>query len=182
MTEDPQKSGREPPEGFPWSADMRKYAGTFNELAANYGRESDRAAVVLAVSLLDFKLGEALQDVLVDDELARKKFEHGMFGSFHNRIELAYCLGHLSKSLRKDFHTLRDLRNHFAHQPTHADLGDAEAIKLCAKLELAEHLRESGSDLRTICLVAVASCLFAVAFHVRTDTRPVVPVPHPDAL
>lgn len=77
-------------------------------------------------------------------------------------------------------HTLRELRNYFAHHPAHADFSNDEAKRLFAKLELTKELGTSETNLRTICLVAVASCLFAVGFGIRTESRPVVPAPPPE--
>ncbi|HTU64322.1 MAG TPA: hypothetical protein VMF52_00110 [Steroidobacteraceae bacterium] len=172
------ESAQPPAPGIPPEvhADLDAWGKLVNELSADYHRESDRAAVVLAISRLDFELGEALKTLFVDDPLVAKKFDHGMFQHFGGRIDLAFCLGFLSKPLFDDMHALRKLRNRFAHHHRHADLSDAEARAILSRMRATSQiLKHAAKDFRNACFVAVASALFVVRLNIRTKARPVVP-------
>lgn len=171
------ESAQPPPPGISseTNADMEAWGKLVNEVSADYRRESDRAAVVLAVSRLDYELGQALKGLLVDDKLLAKKFRFGAFQNFSDRIDLAYGLGFLSKHLYADMNALRELRNHFAHHHKHADFSDEEAKRIFAKMHAPKAMLKQGLDVRNSFFLSIASALFVVRVNMRPKTRPVVP-------
>ena len=84
-------------------------------------KESDRACVVLSAAYLDESLRVLLTNYFVDDNKAVKNFIGGPesltapLGSFASRITAAYCLGLIDKIQYNDLHTIRKIRNLFAH-------------------------------------------------------------------
>jgi len=72
--------------------------------------------------------------------VSSKKIEEELFksnaplSSFSSRIKMAYYLGKLSASARRDLETIRSVRNDFAHHPEHLDF-EVQSIKdRCANL------------------------------------------------
>lgn len=89
-----------------------------NLLYEEFEKESDRAAAILAVSLIDESLFTLLKSYFIpsansNDEL----FEGGNapLGTFSSKITIAHRLGLISSNLARDIHLLRKIRNSFAH-------------------------------------------------------------------
>jgi len=91
-------------------------------LTKEFQGETDRAAAVLSAAYLDHLLGEliaasmAVEHSKVDKLLYRDG--HGPLGSFSAKIDTAYCLGLLSEDEYSDLHSIRHIRNDFAHKLT----------------------------------------------------------------
>jgi DNA-binding MltR family transcriptional regulator len=98
--------------------------------------ETDRGAVLMAAAFLDDKLKELIERRLVQDKkVSKRAFEfNGPIGTFSARIDCAYLLGILPKNAQKDFHTIRAIRNKFAHQAAALTYEDEGVKKLCDKL------------------------------------------------
>jgi DNA-binding MltR family transcriptional regulator len=86
--------------------------------------DSDRAAAVLGVSVLDAQLEDLFRATLI--HFTPKESFDGLFSAngplatFSARINLAFSLGWISDDVRRDLHVLRDIRNTFAHSFDHA--------------------------------------------------------------
>jgi len=81
--------------------------------------ESDRACAVLGASYLEYLLAKAIIKAMPHGEEISQGFFYGPLaplGTFWSRIEAAYGLGLISNEIRSDLHTIRDLRNDFAHE------------------------------------------------------------------
>jgi len=81
--------------------------------------ESDRACAVLGASYLEYLLAKAIIKAMPHGEEISQGFLYGPLaplGTFWSRIEAAYGLGLISNEIRSDLHTIRDLRNDFAHE------------------------------------------------------------------
>lgn len=114
--------------------------------------ETDRGAVLMSAAFLDDKLRELIEKRLVQDKkISRRAFDfNGPLGTFSSRIDFAYLLGIIPKNAQRDLHTIRSIRNQFAHHA--APLGyDNEKIKpLCEKLVFhgVKNAAEPGSKFR----------------------------------
>jgi len=90
-----------------------KYEKTFDE----YAKETDRAAALLVASAMDEQLKALLRTRLVpiyeNDSLLDGP--HVPIATLSSRIDSAYRLGLISDRLRDDLHTIRTIRNEFAH-------------------------------------------------------------------
>ena len=87
-------------------------------LTKEFEGASDRAAAIVGGAFLDEVLSELLQQFLVPDKKSDEKvFEGaGPLSTFSFRIEMAFRLGLISKRERDTLHTIRSMRNDFAHQ------------------------------------------------------------------
>lgn len=98
--------------------------------------ETDRGAVLMAAAFLDDKLKLLLQQRMVQDKkLGRQVFEfNGPLGTFSARINLAYLFGIIPKNAVRDLHTIRAIRNQFAHHASPLSYEDEKIAPLCNRL------------------------------------------------
>lgn len=90
----------------------------FNYLFEEFEKESDRAAVILTVSLIDEALHSLLKAYLVPVNSSSDEMFEGAnapIGTFSAKINMAYRLGLISTKFTRDVHLLRKIRNSFAH-------------------------------------------------------------------
>jgi DNA-binding MltR family transcriptional regulator len=91
-------------------------------LTKEFQGETDRAAAVLSSAYLDHLLGQliAASMAVEYDKVDKLLYQdgHGPLGTFSARIDTAYCLGLISKDERSDLHSIRNIRNDFAHKLT----------------------------------------------------------------
>ena len=78
---------------------------------------SDRAAAIVAGAFLDEILQELLREFLVEDSKSDKNIFEGTgpLSTFSAKIEMVFRLGLLSKWEHQSIHTVRAIRNEFAH-------------------------------------------------------------------
>lgn len=98
--------------------------------------ETDRGAVLMSAAYLDDKLRQLIERRLVQNsKLIRRAFEfNGPLGSFSARVDFAYLLGILPKNAQRDLHTIRTIRNQFAHYAAPLSFEDEKIRPLCEKL------------------------------------------------
>jgi DNA-binding MltR family transcriptional regulator len=98
--------------------------------------ESDLACVLIATSYLDYALATLLKRHLIESSVVNRVLEppRGSLSSFATRSDLAYCLGLISKGLRKNLETISQIRNKFAHSHLSVDLQAAEIRQLVDSL------------------------------------------------
>jgi hypothetical protein len=94
------------------------------DFAAEFGSESDRAAVILAAAKLDILLYQLLQRVLKPSTASQDALldGEGPLATFHARIEIAHRLGLLDDRFVRTLHLVRKIRNSFAHEHSSARL------------------------------------------------------------
>lgn len=78
-------------------------------------RETDRACAVLAGSFLDSALEELFHARMITRAPGALFDGNGPASGFAAKIDLAYALGWISPSEHEDLHTVRRIRNAFAH-------------------------------------------------------------------
>lgn len=98
--------------------------------------ETDRGAVLMSAAYLDDKLKELIEKRLVQDrKIARRAFEfNGPLGTFSSRINFAYLIGVIPKNAQRDLHTIRAIRNQFAHYASPLNYEDEKVKPLCERL------------------------------------------------
>lgn len=100
--------------------------------------ESDRAAAILAAAYFEDRLRDAIMTKFVD---LNRKFRdkifkgYGPLSTFSAKGDIAYALGLYDQKTRKGLHTVRKIRNRFAHasKPIEFDHDDLAAI--CRNLD-----------------------------------------------
>lgn len=103
--------------------------------------ESDRGCALFAAAYLDGALAAMLQACVVKSAKMREELfkTNAPLASFSSRIKMAYYLGKLSPLERKDFETIRSIRNDFAHHPEFIDF-EAQSVKdRCSNLAHVWH-------------------------------------------
>lgn len=98
--------------------------------------ETDRGAVLMSAAFLDDKLKELIEKRLVQDKkISRRAFDfNGPLGTFSSRIDFAYLIGVLPKNAQKDLHTIRAIRNQFAHHAAPLCYDEEKVKALCDRL------------------------------------------------
>jgi hypothetical protein len=87
-------------------------------LHEQFEKESDRAAVILVMAMIDQALKSLIKGKLVPlPNTTDSLFDdiNSAFGSFSAKIDMSYRLGLISAKLCRDLHIFRKIRNAFAH-------------------------------------------------------------------
>jgi hypothetical protein len=102
----------------------------FDSFLAEFQRESDRAAAVLGAAYLDARLEALLRAKLVAVPKFVEELLTGQGGlaSFSARISVCYAVGLISLNAAEDLHTIRRIRNDFAHK-SHGVSFDTPSIR-----------------------------------------------------
>lgn len=115
---------------------------TDNEKALFEGLEndSDRAAAIIAGSIIDIRLTAAIKHRLRrDDVIENKLFQSsGPLGTFSAKIDLARLMGIISAPAYRDIHIIRDIRNSFAHDLRIRDFKSASIRDRAMNLKLID--------------------------------------------
>lgn len=89
-----------------------------NVFKSEFENESDRASVILAVSMLDEVLTSLLKIRLVHSATASDPLfdnANSPLSTFSCKIDFAYRIGLISNKMCRDIHIIRKIRNEFAH-------------------------------------------------------------------
>lgn len=125
--------------------------------------ESDRATAVLGAALIDEKLLQLLQAFFVDDRAQVDLLleTEQPLGSLGARIQIAYCLGLITRNLFETLTIIKGVRNAFAHQLHGLSFAAPTIAKECGRLRLlmqpSDYVRDSS---REIFLAATLSAQF----------------------
>jgi DNA-binding MltR family transcriptional regulator len=92
-------------------------AVTSTDAIDEVAKASDRAMAIVACALVDDQLFELLKRSLHDDTEVIDDMFGGLrpLATFSAKINLAYLIGLISERVFKDLHTIRKIRNDFAH-------------------------------------------------------------------
>jgi DNA-binding MltR family transcriptional regulator len=110
-----------------------------------FTKGSDRAVAIIAGSLVEARLKEALEsrfqrDPKIESEMFRSS---GPLGSFSAKIKLAFLIGALTPEAYKELDRLKDVRNKFAHHLDIKDFQSQRVSDLCNNFSLIEkHFQE----------------------------------------
>ena len=98
--------------------------------------ETDRGAALMSAAYLEGKVKELIESRLVQEKKTlRRVFDfNGPIGTFSSRIDFAYLLGILPKNACRDLHTIRAIRNQFAHHAAPLSFKDKNIDLLCERL------------------------------------------------
>jgi len=100
--------------------------------------QSTHASTCLtAATMVDEQIAEALRLKMVNlnADLRKKLFKpYGPLSTFSARIDIAYALGMLSKDIAKEAHTIRGIRNDFAHATKRVNIDSPGIKEECEKL------------------------------------------------
>jgi len=107
-------------------------ASHWNEvLRGEFEKESDRAAVILTVSIFEDALYRMLKNYLVASTSSTDELLDGAnapFSTFSAKITASHRLGLVSSKFCRDLHIIRRIRNEFAHN-IHGCTFDNSAVR-----------------------------------------------------
>lgn len=101
---------------------------------------SDRAAAIVAATLVETRLSLALKSRLQQDQAVVERMfrPSGPLGSFAAKIDLAFLTDLISKEAHRDLVIFKSIRNNFAHQLHALDFFAERIKKECHRLRLIE--------------------------------------------
>ena len=121
---------------------------------------------LIATAYLEERLIEAIKARLVeDDELGNKLFKgYGPLGSLSAKIDMGFLLGIYEKDVRRFLHTVKDIRNAFAHKPEPMDFQTQKIKDLCSNIDISlkTELKFTAPD----------GTVDDVIFELRSDGKP----------
>jgi hypothetical protein len=107
--------------------------------------DSDRAAAIVAGSIAETRLEQALQsrlrpaDTFKLEEIVRQLFRpSGALGPFSTKIDLAYLMRLLSDEAYKDLTNVKNIRNDFAHELDHDSFNVPSIRDRCSNFILVD--------------------------------------------
>jgi hypothetical protein len=102
--------------------------------------QSDRAAAIVAATILDLVLTSALEEFLQPHPKEAKEFLAitGPVGDFKAKIDLALLVGLVDKAAHRDLVTVRDIRNYFAHKLNVSSFKSEAVASLSKNIKIAE--------------------------------------------
>lgn len=117
-------------------------------IMADLHATSDRAAAVIGGSLVDVALTEALEKMLHRNaKLTKQSFSpSGALGTFAAKIDLGYLTGLYGVKALRELHTIRDIRNDFAHDLTILDFNDQSVSDRIRNLIFGERYVKDTAD------------------------------------
>lgn len=131
-----------------WLRDHDTWIRSYDSIVELYHNESDRAAAVLAGSVLDKYLGDYVKLFLVDHSTVDELFRgYGPFATFSARINTAFALGLLTEKMRDDCHYVRRIRNHFSHHPAETSFLTSPVRELCTNLSIAKPMKTADGTI-----------------------------------
>jgi DNA-binding MltR family transcriptional regulator len=110
--------------------------------------QTDRAAALIATAYLEERLRSALdarthRHTNVEEKIYRSS---GPLGSFSAKIDMALLLGIIEPQVHKFLHTIKDIRNVFAHQAAPRDFNTQKLKDLSLNLTFSAdiHITTTG--------------------------------------
>ena len=106
-------------------------------------RQEDRGAAILAAAYLEDRLTLAIKARLISDTKVTNSFFSGMgpLATFSAKINLAYLMGIFNTTNKDFFHTIRNIRNEFAHNLSPITFETPKIERLCRQLYSVEGIR-----------------------------------------
>lgn len=141
--------------------------------------ETDRGCALYAAAYLDQALSDLLYVTLVESKSMQADLFEGTapLASFSSRITLAYYLGKLSPSMRRELNLIRKIRNDFAHSADNLTFETENLANRCKHLQYSYH----DADGRPREHFTAAVCGLLAVIHVST-LRSIAIVECPDRL
>jgi DNA-binding MltR family transcriptional regulator len=134
-----------------------------DELLVELDGQSDRAAVILAASIIDnalvYRISVALPTKPNDKEFESIFRFEGPLGTFSSRIELAYLFGLIDSKTRSQLDDLREMRNACAHSPVPISFATLELANVAKRVTKPANLMpveemKNARDIRKCVIVA----------------------------
>ena len=111
------------------------------------GKQSDRGAALIASSYLEDVLESSLKSLIWSDTKTNKEVFAGTgpFATFSAKINVCYMLGLYPQEIQKICHTVRKIRNEFAHEIQPISFSTQQISNLCGNLSVPVFSSPDGS-------------------------------------
>ncbi|KTB69540.1 MULTISPECIES: hypothetical protein [Pseudomonas] len=118
------------------NASLAKSAQEIMNFRTSITEETARGSVLMSAAFLDDRLKDLLKARLVNNNtMTVPVFDvNGALGTFSSRINFSYLLGLIPRNAVTDLHSIRGIRNIFAHSALPLKFEDPAVNKLCSKL------------------------------------------------
>jgi hypothetical protein len=119
-----------------WTANSDHESKAIQSLATS----DDRTVAIIAATIVEVRLREALERAIVRDEAIEKEIFRttGPLGMFSPKISLAFLMGLISKPAWKNLDIMKNIRNRFAHYIDITDFESQPIREWCGNLVLIE--------------------------------------------
>jgi mannitol operon repressor len=109
----------------------------FQAFLQEFQSETDRGAALVGAALIDLRLTETLRAFMVSNNAADELLEGptAPLSSFSSRIAASFALGLIDAHEKHECHTIRKVRNEFAHRAHGTTFKDSAITKLCDDLK-----------------------------------------------
>lgn len=130
---------------------IKKTTPEFDALAgmlSEVKNETDRSLALVVSAWLDDALEHYIKSTMVDDAETLKNLfaTDRALGTFSAKINLAYALGLIPKVTASDLHSIRDMRNRFAHERGPITFADQSMKDRCRALAIIESVNAASAD------------------------------------
>jgi len=139
---------------------------------SDLNQESDRGAALAATAYLDDSLEELLAASLIPRGADPLLGKGRPLSSFWSRIVACYCMGLISKTEHDDLHTIREIRNHFAHERQPLSFSEQSIADQCLSLHTFRNVASWAQlDTPRSQFAFAASVLLVVLQHRAAEQR-----------
>jgi hypothetical protein len=110
-------------------------------IATELAEQTDRGAAIIGCAIVDDFLTDAIKKRLILTSALRGRLfndANGPLAHFSAKIDMGFALGLYHDVIRVDMHTIRRIRNCFAHSAPPLDFSDRKIAKLCSELRTAK--------------------------------------------
>ncbi len=115
---------------FDYDKVLLEFSNLFNQAETN-----ERSIAILGGTFLEMTLEHILYAFLPEDKEVNKLFDfNSPLGNFSSKIQMAYSLGLIEKTVKSDLNLIRKIRNKFAHE-MFLDFEDNQIESWCKNLE-----------------------------------------------
>jgi len=132
------------------------------------GNSNDRSLAIVGAALVESSLTYLIESYLIDD---KSKVDIFINNDFSSKIQLAYCLGLISKDEYNDFNCIRKIRNLFAHKLSVSDLNDDDVKSESQNFIIARKMNYENDNLREMLLVTYVLFSFQLIWRDRKIKR-----------
>lgn len=148
------------------NVEVPKMIHKFTSFRTGLITESDRGCALYAAAYIETALGEMLAACMVQNPNIKADLfkSNGPLSTFSSRIKMAYYLGKISPSERKDLDNIRDIRNDFAHDAGKLTFDNQSIHDRCKNF--THNWREDEAGARTRFTATVSALLL----HIGTTT------------
>jgi len=161
-----EAEGTVPPEQPRETSEASKFAA---QLEREFDKESDRACIIVAATMIDGALENLLRARLTPSASPQDSLLEGAnapISTLSARIDLAHRIGLLSAKFARDLHLVRRIRNDFAHNLNGCSFSDSGVQSRVMELKVSSGMAGRDPKFRsTFPSGTKGDCLFEVSWR-----------------